>query len=350
MDAILEQFLSEARENLVFLDKNLAKLADGDEELMNALFRAAHTLKGGAGLVGLEAIKIITHYAEDLLDGIKKGEIQYTDDMLDVLYDAFDEIVEMIDATEEQGKIPEFDEEKVQAIANSVKALTGKVDENVNENALDTELNIQNSEDVQIGDWISNYNISSFIHSLELSLGEITQEFIESDHIYLVNMDLDEETCRLGNDPIYLAYLLGSENIHSVTCKVFNDCKALAKDPTLWKTQITLVVMSNKEALEDSLYNILDDVTIHPLSIKALLGTTYESIDNEIFHDFAKDFQKLLQEKSYSELSEKLSAVTKVLNPESKEGFILSRLEVLLPYVEFEGEAYLELVHHEHLF
>ena len=47
MDPILEQFLTEARENLEYLDQNLSNLKDGDKEIVNALFRAAHTLKGG---------------------------------------------------------------------------------------------------------------------------------------------------------------------------------------------------------------------------------------------------------------------------------------------------------------
>ena len=45
MDPILEQFLSEARDNLAFLDTHLKKLEHGDDDI-NALFRAAHTLKG----------------------------------------------------------------------------------------------------------------------------------------------------------------------------------------------------------------------------------------------------------------------------------------------------------------
>ena len=77
MDAILEQFLTEARENLSFLDKHLKELEDGDEEVVNALFRAAHTLKGGAGLVGFNAVKEITHAAEDLLDAYRKKEIEF---------------------------------------------------------------------------------------------------------------------------------------------------------------------------------------------------------------------------------------------------------------------------------
>jgi len=344
MDAVLEQFLSEARENLAFIDKNLEQLSSDDPEVLNALFRAAHTLKGGAGLVGLEAVKTITHYAEDLFDGIKKGEITYTEDMLDTLYDAFDEIVEMIDATEESGEIPEFDEDRVNEIASSVQALTGKEQEKVDEDALDTELNIISSEENPIGELISNYNFSSFIKELDFSLSDINQEFIEEENIYLIDMDLDEQTCELGNDPVYLAYLIGSENIYSVSCRVFSECNELASNPTLWKTRITLVVKSDKDTLEDSLYNILDDVTIYPLSIKSLLNTSYPSVQNDVFDDFAKDFQKILDEGDFADLSEKLSAVTKILNPESKEGFILSRLEVILPYLEFEGIDYLELI------
>jgi len=155
MDPILEQFLNEARENLYFLDQNLAKLADGDDEMMNALFRAAHTLKGGAGLVGLEAVKTITHYAEDLLDGIKKSQITYTDDMLDVLYEAFDEIIEMIDATESLGSIPDFDQERIDEIASSVMGLMGDKyhdrTQDVKE-GLDTELQIFTQKDQNIAE------------------------------------------------------------------------------------------------------------------------------------------------------------------------------------------------------
>ena len=342
MDAILEQFLSEARENLSFLDKNLANLANGDLDEINALFRAAHTLKGGAGLVGLESIKTITHYAEDLLDGIKKNEISYNENMLDVLYDAFDEIVEMIDATEELGEIPEFDQEMVNNIANSVKILTGKVDKELDENHLDTELNIVTDE-VYFGELISNHNISLYIKDLSFESLKIDQKFIEDENFYLIDMDLDDQSCILGNDPIYLLYLLDEDNIFSVNTTIYN-CNELNDEPTLWKTRLTVVVKSSKDSLEDALYNILDDITIYPLNIKSLLTSSYESIENEIFDDFIKDFKKILDKNDYSEFSENLSAVTKILNPLSKEGFILSRLELLLPYFEFEGKEYIELI------
>lgn len=88
MDAILEQFLSEARDNLSYLDQHLENLNDKDEETLNALFRVAHTLKGGAGLVSFIPVQELTHKAEDLLDAYRKGKIQYSDELLNVLYDA----------------------------------------------------------------------------------------------------------------------------------------------------------------------------------------------------------------------------------------------------------------------
>ncbi|MEA3512752.1 MAG: chemotaxis protein CheA [Campylobacterota bacterium] len=343
MDAILEQFLGEARENLSFLDRNLEQLSSGNPEIMNALFRAAHTLKGGAGLVGLDGIKNITHYAEDLLDGIKKGEIVYTEDMLDVLYDAFDEIVEMVDATEETGDVPHFDEQRIAEIANSVKALTGKEDDEQNQ-SIDTDLNIITNPEDYFAQLISHHNIGSFIEDLPFDQAEITNEFLEEDNFYLIDMDLDEQTCEVGNDPIYLAYLIGDESIYSVSTSVFGDCSDILEDPMSWKTRLSIVVKSSKEVLEDNLYNIVDDIQLYPMSVKSLFKSNYESVQNDIFDDFATDFKANLEQNNYAEFSENLSAVTKILNPETKEGFALARLELILPHFEFEGIDYLEII------
>lgn len=343
MDVVLEQFLSEARENLSFLDRNLQNLKNNEPDELNALFRAAHTLKGGAGLVGLESVKTITHHAEDLLDGIKKGKIVYTDEMLDILYDAFDEIVEMIDATEEQGEVPLFDNQRVEKIANSVKVLINIDDASDEKYSLDTDLNIQENFEVQFAELISSHNLNSFIHELPFELKQIDQEFIENENFYLLDMDIDEQCCSLGNDPVYLAYLLGEENIYSVSTFVYC-CDDLKEDPKLWKTRLTMVVKASKEELEDCLYNVIDDVVIYPLTIRSLIVPSYESQENDIFDDFLLDLKQLISQGEFSLLSEKLSAASKILNPLSKEGFILSRLEVVLPCFEFEGIDYLELI------
>jgi two-component system chemotaxis sensor kinase CheA len=344
MDPILEQFLSEARENLSFLDKNLDKLSSGDAEMLNALFRAAHTLKGGAGLVGLQGIKKITHYAEDLLDGIKKGHISFSDDMLDVLYDAFDEVVELIDATEELGEPAYYDEIRIEQIAKSVQALIGKNDEVVEDDSLNTDLNIITNRSVCVGHLIEDSAIFKFIKELPFSDLEVNNQFLEDENFYLIDIDLDEECCEVGNDPAYLLYLLGEENLYNVSTHVNGNCQEIKDEPTKWKTRFLVVAKSTKDTLEDSLYNVMDDVAIYPLNVKTLLCSSYPSNKDEIFDDFALEFQEIMKSGHYEQLSEKISAVCKVLNLESKEGFLLNRLQNVLAYFEFEGVDYLELV------
>lgn len=113
MNPILEQFLIEARENLLYLDKNLNNLKNSDPDIINALFRAIYTLKGGSGLAGLNSVKEITHIAEDILDAYRNNKITFTNELSQTLYDMFDEVTELIDATEETGEIIEVDSSKI---------------------------------------------------------------------------------------------------------------------------------------------------------------------------------------------------------------------------------------------
>jgi two-component system chemotaxis sensor kinase CheA len=123
LDRILEQFLTEAREHLEFLDKNLQQLEEADQELINALFRSAHTLKGSSALAGFEAIKELTHHAESILAKIRDGKLKPTREIVDALYDCFDYVVELVDTAEELGEIPEADEEQMSKIIKTLESL-----------------------------------------------------------------------------------------------------------------------------------------------------------------------------------------------------------------------------------
>ena len=129
MDPLLEQFLSEARENLAFIDQNIEDIGGDDPELLNSVFRAAHTLKGGSGIVGFESVKNITHHAEDLLDMLRGGKLEFVPSMTEALYDAFDEVMNLIEAAEETGDIVDADEEIVDRIVTALQKEMGKEDE-----------------------------------------------------------------------------------------------------------------------------------------------------------------------------------------------------------------------------
>ena len=69
-------------------------------------------------------IKEITHAAEDLLDAYRNNKIEYSEEIVETLYDAFDEVIELIDAIEESGTVDiQVDEKEIKEIQESIRSL-----------------------------------------------------------------------------------------------------------------------------------------------------------------------------------------------------------------------------------
>lgn len=91
----LAEFVAEATEILDALGKDLLVLderrgQEADPELVNGIFRAAHSLKGLSGLFGQERISRLAHGTEDLLDRLRLGRLRLDDTALDALIEALD--------------------------------------------------------------------------------------------------------------------------------------------------------------------------------------------------------------------------------------------------------------------
>ncbi len=99
MDEILSVFSAEAREQLEAMEAGLLQLESGDRdpETINAVFRAAHTIKGGAGVVEIHTIERFTHVLENVLDRLRNGEIEVTGDMISALLRGCDHIGALLD-------------------------------------------------------------------------------------------------------------------------------------------------------------------------------------------------------------------------------------------------------------
>ena len=85
-------FFEEAAENLDQLEQLLLSLdlKAADDEELNALFRCAHSIKGGAATFGFADMAQLTHHMESLLDGLRRHEVQASVDMVDALLAAAD--------------------------------------------------------------------------------------------------------------------------------------------------------------------------------------------------------------------------------------------------------------------
>lgn len=106
---LLEQFINESADLLADVDSGLLRLeADPeDTEIVNAVFRAAHTFKGSSGLFDLPELTRLTHAAEDLLDQVRGGQLELTTEMVDALLQAFDTVRRWMPTIEATGRTPD---------------------------------------------------------------------------------------------------------------------------------------------------------------------------------------------------------------------------------------------------
>jgi two-component system chemotaxis sensor kinase CheA len=96
--SLLGDFVSEALEHLEGADLHLLTLETEpkDEEALNAVFRAFHTIKGVAGFLDLSQIQLLSHEAESLLDLARKGRIILEGPAIDVTFDSVDELKKLV--------------------------------------------------------------------------------------------------------------------------------------------------------------------------------------------------------------------------------------------------------------
>ncbi|MGE3847811.1 MAG: chemotaxis protein CheA [Gammaproteobacteria bacterium] len=98
-DEIVQDFLIEGGETLEHLDEQLVALesAPDDKALLNAVFRAFHTIKGGAGFLGLEHLVAVSHKSEDVFDMLRNGVLRIDATLMDVFLQVLDVLRGMFD-------------------------------------------------------------------------------------------------------------------------------------------------------------------------------------------------------------------------------------------------------------
>ncbi len=118
--ALMPAFIEEANEQVVTFEHLLLQLEDApdDHDLLDALFRCAHTVKGSAGMFGLDRVVAFTHHVEGLLDLLREGKLALTPELSTLLLQCNDAIRDLVAGG------PEVDTEAaVQARASLVARL-----------------------------------------------------------------------------------------------------------------------------------------------------------------------------------------------------------------------------------
>lgn len=125
-EEILQDFLVEAGEILEQLSEQLVELESrpDDADLLNAIFRGFHTVKGGAGFLQLNELVECCHIAENVFDILRKGERRVDSELMDVVLEALDAVNSMFTEVRERSPITAATPELLAALARLAEPQT----------------------------------------------------------------------------------------------------------------------------------------------------------------------------------------------------------------------------------
>lgn len=122
VNELMHGFVEDCHEHLDHIETALMDMeaagAIADLELVNSVFRAAHSIKGGAGMLGLDNIKALSHKLENVLHMVRNAELVPTHEIITVLLKGFDRLTELID------NVAESETMSIEAQVHSLVALT----------------------------------------------------------------------------------------------------------------------------------------------------------------------------------------------------------------------------------
>ncbi|HDR04148.1 MAG TPA: chemotaxis protein CheA, partial [Candidatus Marinimicrobia bacterium] len=277
---VIDDFVVETNELLDELNEDLLQLesAEEDNELINRVFRAFHTIKGTSSFLDFKALSEIAHSAENLLDQIRNHQLAPSADIVDVLLETADWVRSYIGHVERREEYTKSVDQLLAAINKHSKSKAEKYDEISNDGDLFTSVSI--TENLN-GDFIPlnapQELIDEFIaestEQLELMGADLLSMEIEPDNTEIVNTLFRAFHTLKGNSS-----LLGAAQLSEMAHKAEDVLgrireKKLQPDSNLIDVLLS-VVDKAKEFIEMVKQNRLttQDISFWMNSLKALLG------------------------------------------------------------------------------
>lgn len=202
-------YVTESNELLDDMEEALLSLErePNDADLINRVFRAAHTIKGSAGLFGFDHIISFTHVVENLLDDVRNCLVPVTDDLVSLLMRTKDHIASMIKGLVDESPVDKSEEQALLEMLSAFKAGGNSEPQLSNQKTSTTDENTEAGEQVKSDLWhISirlgedtfrqGFNLQVMFDQLN-DLGDIVSARLVTDAIPPLD-SYDPESCYLG--------------------------------------------------------------------------------------------------------------------------------------------------------
>ena len=238
LEQALQTFISESRELLTEMEAALLNVPDAVDpaDEINAIFRAAHTIKGSAGLFGIGAIVEFTHGVESLLDQVREGRMALDGDLIGLLLSCRDCIGQMV---EEAARMPD-------PAGLDAPAQAAELERQVSAHLISADARTETSS--------------------AAGLGASTPR-TDAGHWH-ISLRLDEGVLRNGMDPLsFLRYLQRMGRLSGVACDLRNLPPLDGLDPEACYLgfEIGLDTDADRHTIESTFEFIVDDCSVHIL-------------------------------------------------------------------------------------
>ncbi len=207
MNQYLEIFIEESKENLQNMNSNLLYLENNPDDIniLNDIFRVAHTLKGMSATMGFNNVTHFTHEMENVLDYIRKGNMKVNIEITDLLFKCFDKLESYINNIENYGNEGEDTAEelisKLHAIKleDTVQSVYNNIDNSINLNKKDLQKPV-----IQLNEYVKNVVSVAIKDGLNVSLIKITLDsgcVLKSARAYVVVNTLEKFSDIIQSNP-----------------------------------------------------------------------------------------------------------------------------------------------------
>lgn len=187
---LLQTFIEETIDNIKIVEEGLLELEESPEniQIIDEVFRAMHSIKGGAGLVGLEKVNQLTHHLEFLLEDIRSNEKTLSEELFDILFTGLDIMKNMIDNND-------FENSDLSESINQLIDIIKKYDKNISNEAVEIVNKVESSGEKYLKIEM-NLNMDFFENGTDplMLLLELTQ------YGSIIKTDLKYENLPLLND------------------------------------------------------------------------------------------------------------------------------------------------------
>jgi len=260
MAEIRASFFVECEELLEALQDGLQTMDDGeaDDETINVVFRAVHSIKGGAGAFGLEELVRFAHQFESVLDGIRSGTIEADRNAISVFFQSGDILGDLVRAARDDDTA---DNTRIQGVMTSLTGMLGadaqdEVEEEIDDfqpMGLSLDLGLDLEGEINGGPALPDLGTTAASPSADVFEDGYTIHFLPDSSLYAS-----------GNEPLHLLRLLREMGEVDVNCdtSALPSLSALDEEKSYLSWTIHLTTDEDEDAVRDVFDFVADLCTL----------------------------------------------------------------------------------------